>query len=166
MKLERILLPTDLSELSAGAAEVARSLAQASGATVHVLHVRQPIEVTIEVPEAGILRRKVPADEAELERRLDEFVRRHFDYCDVPTATTLTSGKPGREIARVAHERRVDRIVIGTHARGVLRQICHGSVSKYVLAHAPCPVLMVPPPPHRRARSSAAARAGKPAFAG
>lgn len=39
----------------------------------------------------------------------------------------------------------IDRIVTGTRAGGIVRRVFHGSVSKSVLEHAPCAVVIVPP---------------------
>jgi nucleotide-binding universal stress UspA family protein len=38
-----------------------------------------------------------------------------------------------------------DVLVVGTGRRGRLARIWHGHVTRYCLAHAPCPVLTVPP---------------------
>jgi hypothetical protein len=37
-------------------------------------------------------------------------------------------------------------LVVGTHEHLGLGRVLHGSVSHYVLSHAPCPVVAVPPP--------------------
>lgn len=146
MKLERILLPTDFSELSERAADIACSLAQANAATVHVIHVGRPVEIALEVPEIGILRRKVPPDEAVIKKRLDEFAQKQLGDFGVSVRTVVASGKPADAIVRYAREERIDRIIIATHATGLLRRVFHGSVGKSVLEQAPCPVVMVPPP--------------------
>jgi nucleotide-binding universal stress UspA family protein len=165
MKLQRMLLPTDFSELSERAADLARPMAQASGATVHVLHVCEPVEIALEVPEIGVLRRKVPPDKTALRRKLEEFARQHVADFGIPAITVLASGKPGRQIARYARDAWIDRIVIGTHAQGIIRQIIHGSVSKFVLEHAPCAVLMVPPKPDQDTELPVPQRAHTPALA-
>lgn len=146
MRLDRILLPTDFSEATLRAADIACSLAQVTGATVHVMHVGQPVEIAIKAPEIGVLRRKVPPDEGVLQRRLDEFAQKHLGDYGVSAVTVVARGKPADAIVRYAREARIDRIIIATHAAGLLRRILHGSVSKSVLEHAPCPVVMVPPP--------------------
>ena len=58
--------------------------------------------------------------------------------------TKVLEGAPDLQICRYAAETAIDFIVIGTHARGLVRRIFLGSVSKAVVEHAPCPVLMVP----------------------
>ena len=145
MAIQRILLPTDLSELSVRAARVARELAQIGGATVHVLHVFQTVKVALPGPEVGVLLRKVPPDEAVLQTAVDEFARRYLATAGVSVVTALRRGKPAREIVRYAKAEQIDRIVIGTNARGIVRRILHGSVTNSVLEHAPCAVVMVPP---------------------
>lgn len=152
MKLARILMPTDFSELSRRAAPVARALAQASGATVHVLHVAQPVEQWLELPEAGVLRRRVPPDARTLRARLADYGQDNLGDFGVPYETVLRDGRPAVAIARYAHEARADRIIIATHGDGLLRHLLHGSVSKSVLEHAGCPVVMVPPPDPEKAR--------------
>jgi universal stress protein A len=47
------------------------------------------------------------------------------------------------EIVRVAHEQRVDLIVMGTHARTGLRHLLLGSVAEEVTHQAPCPAFTV-----------------------
>jgi nucleotide-binding universal stress UspA family protein len=143
--IERILLPTDFSESSVRAARVARELAEVSGATVHVLHVWRLVQIALPAPEIGALLRKVPPDTAALRRALDEFAQRHLSTAGVSFVTVLRRGKTAREIVRYARASRIDRIVIGTHGRGIMRRVVHGSVSKSVLEQAPCAVLMVPP---------------------
>lgn len=164
MKLERILLPIDFSELTVRAADIACSLAQATGATVHLIHVCQPVEVALEAPEIGVLLRKMPPDEVVLKKMLDEFAKKHLGDFGVSVLTALGYGKPARAIARYAREAHIDRIIMATHAGGLLRRILRGSVSQYVLEHAPCPVVMVPPLGIATRRDSRGAR-GIPAAA-
>jgi nucleotide-binding universal stress UspA family protein len=53
-------------------------------------------------------------------------------------------GDAGATICAVAEREKADVIVVGSHGRGLLGRIVHlGSVSEYVMRHAPCPVLVV-----------------------
>jgi nucleotide-binding universal stress UspA family protein len=52
-------------------------------------------------------------------------------------------GDPGPTICSVAERRGVDVVVIGSHGHGWLQRVLIGSVSKHVLQHAPCAVLVV-----------------------
>ncbi len=57
--------------------------------------------------------------------------------------TEVAEGPPASVIERLAKEREVDLIAMGTHGRGVLRELVLGSVAKRVVHRAPCPVLTV-----------------------
>jgi len=53
-------------------------------------------------------------------------------------------GRPADHLLHVAHARQVDLVVVGTHARGGLARLWHGSVSAGVLRHAEQSVACVP----------------------
>jgi nucleotide-binding universal stress UspA family protein len=53
------------------------------------------------------------------------------------------SGNAGKTICKVAKDWQADLIVIGRRGRSGLSEIILGSVSNYVLHHAPCSVLIV-----------------------
>lgn len=52
-------------------------------------------------------------------------------------------GAPGRVICSIAHTWGADLIVVGCHGRTGISELVLGSVSNYVLHHAPCSVLTV-----------------------
>lgn len=52
------------------------------------------------------------------------------------------AGKPGEAIVEEAAAEKVDMIVMGTRGLGTIRRTILGSVSTYVLHHAPCPVVI------------------------
>jgi nucleotide-binding universal stress UspA family protein len=55
----------------------------------------------------------------------------------------VTTGDAAAEIVRMAQDRDVDLIVMGTHGRTGLRRTLLGSVAEHVVRHAPCPILIV-----------------------
>ena len=55
-----------------------------------------------------------------------------------------STGRPEREIVRVAGERAADVVALG--GGGAIGPRRHGPVVQYVIDHAPCAVLIVPPP--------------------
>jgi nucleotide-binding universal stress UspA family protein len=57
-------------------------------------------------------------------------------------------GVPAEEIIRVARERDVDLIVMGTHGHTGLAHVLLGSICDKVVRRAPCPVLTVRHPEH------------------
>jgi nucleotide-binding universal stress UspA family protein len=61
----------------------------------------------------------------------------------------LRIGVPFLEIVKVAKEKEVDLIVLGTHGRTGLSHALIGSVAEKVVHHAHCPVLTVKHPQYR-----------------
>jgi nucleotide-binding universal stress UspA family protein len=55
----------------------------------------------------------------------------------------VKEGDPADVICQMAAAEGVDLIVVGSHGKGWARRALLGSVSQHVLAHAPCPVLVV-----------------------
>ena len=55
----------------------------------------------------------------------------------------VVAGDPADAIVRMAEEREVDLIVMGTHGRTGLQHVLLGSVAEKVVRLAPCPVLTV-----------------------
>jgi nucleotide-binding universal stress UspA family protein len=52
-------------------------------------------------------------------------------------------GDPGQKICQVAQQEGIDLIIVGRHGRSGLSELILGSVSNYVVHHAPCSVLVV-----------------------
>jgi nucleotide-binding universal stress UspA family protein len=57
--------------------------------------------------------------------------------------TRVLEGSPGAALCDLAREVSAAAIVMGSRGRGGLRRAVLGSVSDYVVRHAPCPVLVV-----------------------
>jgi universal stress protein A len=146
MSIRHILLPTDYSDLARSAAVYARSLAEMCAATLHVLHVVERVPAAVPGPEINGVALAVPGPEAlaAAQEATSRFIQDHLGGLCVPVVARVLEGAPYVQIARYAAEASIDLIVIGTHARGVVKRIFLGSTSKAVLEHAPCPVLMVP----------------------
>ncbi len=132
LPIQTILHPTDFSERSGYAFQLACSLARDRGARLIVLHV-MPVPLVQEKflyreEMAGALNRLgAPDAQVRLERRLEE-------------------GDAATQILRVAEETGCDLIVLGTHGRTGLGRLLMGSVAEQVLRRASCPVLTVKAP--------------------
>jgi nucleotide-binding universal stress UspA family protein len=57
--------------------------------------------------------------------------------------TVLATGKPYREILRVAAEHSADLIVAGVHGRGAIDRMLFGSTTQHLVRQAACPVLTI-----------------------
>ena len=148
-KLQNILCPTDFSELSIGALTYAGLLAEKFGGSLHVLHVvDQAYQYWMAMgPESIPVGPSVDEMMDTAKKQMAEFIGEHVPK-SVKATTEITSGRPFLEIIRVAKERGVDLIVLGTHGRGALTQMLLGSVAEKVIRKAPCPVLSVREPGH------------------
>ena len=59
-------------------------------------------------------------------------------------------GRPGPAICEVARTRKADLIVIGSRNHTTLRELVLGSVSNYIVHHAPCSVTIVHSDTHQQ----------------
>ena len=152
----RILVPTDFSSAADRALEHARSLAEAFGASIHLLHVfDDPFTAAAYAPEVFA---SIPPDYREaalaeagrqLDARLGGQERREFGG-----TSELVIGSPAREIVRYAAMHGIDLIVMGTHGRSGLAHLLLGSVAERVVRTAPCAVLTIREPARNRDEST------------
>lgn len=149
MKIERILFPIDFSEGSMNALDYAVSLSKEYNAKLYLLHVVHDISMTAgwQVPHIRI---------DELYRDMEESARKELERCCMEDIRDLKNveriilrGIPHEEILKVAREKKIDIIVIGTHGRTGIDRLLFGSTAEKVVRKAPCPVLSVRLPEHR-----------------
>jgi nucleotide-binding universal stress UspA family protein len=85
-----------------------------------------------------------PESLAQLDDRAEQLVERTADEIDAKkTNVVVEHGSPGERICATAAEHGIELIILGSHERGAFGRFVHGSVSDYVVHHAPCPVLVV-----------------------
>ena len=84
-----------------------------------------------------------PTSLAELDDRAEKLVERTADELGAKTDVVVEHGSPGERICATAAEHGIELIILGSHERGAFGRFMHGSVSDYVVHHAPCPVLVV-----------------------
>jgi nucleotide-binding universal stress UspA family protein len=144
MTIKTLLVPTDFSEPSAAALAYARDLADALGASIHVLHVipDPAAQPWAEEAYAGSL----PAIRAELQSQAQRGLAEAVPAADrkkYRARLVVAVGVPFTRIIEYATENAIDLIVMGTHGRGALAHAILGSVAERVVRLAPCPVLTV-----------------------
>jgi len=86
------------------------------------------------------VREYVALAEEEGRARLTDAVADHV-RSSVTVDTVLASGKPYREILRVAAEHGADLLVVGVHGRGPIDRMLFGSTTQHLVRQASCPVL-------------------------
>lgn len=60
----------------------------------------------------------------------------------VGVTARVAVGDPGATLCDVAAAEDADLLLVGSHGRGPVARVLLGSVSDYVIRHAPCPVLV------------------------
>jgi len=142
VRLNRVLLATNFRPSSSAATQVATQLATQTGAELHAVYAIGDYfeQVSVMFPEGGLtaltrLRSYVQERMTQLAR--DDGAR---------AITHIAEGRPYAEIVRLAAEKDVDLIVIGTnvHASLLGGTPVLGSEIERVVRNAPCPVLCVP----------------------
>jgi nucleotide-binding universal stress UspA family protein/uncharacterized protein (DUF2267 family) len=139
LPIRTILHPTDLSDCSRHAGELAANLAKDRDAQLVLLHVIEPSEFESEL---GVALSDPKALRAAVDGELFELQR---SYKSVRCEQVVAMGAPAAEIVRVAREIKSDLIVLGTHGRTGLGRLLMGSVAEEVIRRAPCPVLTLKP---------------------
>lgn len=144
MTLTRLLCPTDLSEASGHAAELAMVVAGYYKAGITALHVVSPI---LTVPGFATPVQDVLIEKSEVDR-LRRAVAAQFGAPGghaMPLDVSIEMGQPASRILERAVSLAADLIVMGTHGASGFEHLVLGSVTEKVLRKASCPVLTVPP---------------------
>jgi nucleotide-binding universal stress UspA family protein len=140
LPIRTVLHPTDFSEASQPAFELACALARDYKARLVLLHATPPTRVY--APD-GIAMPFPPEEEYDARVRLARL--RPADPI-VEVEHYVVEGDPADEIMKAAARLHADVIVLGTHGNTGLTRLLVGSVAEHVMRKAPCPVLTVRAP--------------------
>ena len=136
---QTILLSIDLTEESSEVAERAQAIAANNGATIHVIHVVEPLSFAY----GG----DIPMDFSGIQDEIQEQAKQQLQsfskkFGIAEAHQHLVIGKPEIEIHSLAEEINADLIVVGSHGRHGLALLL-GSTANGVLHGANCDVLAV-----------------------
>jgi nucleotide-binding universal stress UspA family protein len=153
--IRHILVPVHDGPESDDAVTLARTLAAAFGAAVHLVHVIEHPLVTpgpyqFHLPDTPERRERAYNAACARLRRVADMLRGHGVWATIEAR----SGVPADEIVEAAIDYGADLIVMATHGRSGLQHLLSGSVAEQVMRHARCPVVTV--------RAAAAAAAAWP----
>ena len=156
---QRILVAIDKSDISLQALERAIALAKLSGANmklVHVLDDRDPENPPF--PYISELQSYTDLSSTILDayqREYQTFIDHSWQWLEwhgqealatgVNVEWNQTSGAPGRTLCEEAEAWQADLIIIGSRCLSGLSELLLGSVSNYVVHHAPCSVCVIHP---------------------
>lgn len=155
-EINSILYATDLGKHTRPAFRMAVSLAKQNGAKIHFLYVIEPLNantasiVNAYMPEGTIeelYQRSVNDLHKKVNDRIDKFCVEELNGAEFPggkPVADIIEGSPAATIINFAKEKKVDLIVMGSHAHSALNNLFIGSVADKVVNRSTTPVLLVP----------------------
>ncbi len=162
--MKRILVPVDFSPAMEGVLALARQMARAFEAELHLVHVREIATVPIfpaatigypgiGMPEMGMTGGQpmaaafAPVGEPNEQRRSPlSSLQEELARSGLAAFSQQREGTVVEEILRAANEISANLIVMGSHGHGSVYNLLVGSVTEGVLQAAQRPVLLVPAP--------------------
>ena len=162
--MKRILVPIDFSDVTPPVIDLARQLAKALGADIHLVHVKELTAAAAPgtlgyglagmpelapmsgVPVPGFEPMPETIFEDEGQRSKLATWQRAIAQDGINVSLHEPTGAVAEEILNGADEFNADLIVMGTHGHGAMYNFLVGSATKGVLKHSTRPVLLVPGP--------------------
>jgi len=149
----KLLVAYDGSESSKNALQEGINMVKARGGEVLLYTAIEVVDYFDPLPlgEATLIARKLPPEEVK-ERvqkagdKVQEEAKKELKKAEVAFRTQIDYGSPRADICEVAEKEGTDMIVVGSRGLGTIKRMFLGSVSQYVVNHAPCSVLVVRPP--------------------
>jgi nucleotide-binding universal stress UspA family protein len=138
-RIETVLLATDGSSASEPASEQAIDLALQVGARLLVVSV---LGSASRPPGASAETGGVADSRDSLTVKAQAIVQR-AKAAGSDATFLVWEGEPREAIVAAAYAEKADLIVVGSHGRSGVSRFFIGSVSDYVVRHAPCPVIVV-----------------------
>jgi nucleotide-binding universal stress UspA family protein len=135
---DRLLVATDGSEYSRKAVNKALDLLQYSRGTLIVVSV---LEIS---PHIYAVAPEIAEEKIKLPQKHVAEVKELAASRGLPAEGFVREAECANEvITDIAREQSIDMIVVGSHGRTGLKRLLMGSVTESVIAHSPCPVLVV-----------------------
>ncbi len=144
---KRIVVGVDGSQASREALRWALNEARAWGPdrTVHLVHVT-PLQYVAALTGEAIAPREDPASVERGRHMLEELAAQATadGYTDVPVTTQQLTGNVAATLLRASRD--ADLLVLGSRGHGGFAGLPLGSTAQACVAHAGCPVTVVPAP--------------------
>lgn len=157
MSFQKILVAIENSPLDHSVFTTALELAQSNKALLRLLHCianeivpapmsNMPFETTV---SPSLLLDNYQTQQNIVDQRIEEARALLKSYCEeamlqnVSTEFDYQVGEAGHQLCEVAKDWGADLVVVGRRGRTGLAEALLGSVSNYVVHHAPCSVLVI-----------------------
>ena len=138
--IKRILLPLDGSRFAEAAVPLARSLATAANAELHLVLVHEPLPAVDEKTYGELLAWARTGEDQYLSQAATR-----IGTAGKPCPQVVLQGVPAEAIAQYAEQHAVDLLVMSTHGWGAVKRFWLGSVADRLIRECRAPVLLVRP---------------------
>ncbi|HEY5895602.1 MAG TPA: universal stress protein [Chthoniobacterales bacterium] len=138
IRVKRILVLLDFSEMSLNSLDYAVPFARLFGAGITLLHI-VPTEYPTDFPYPPPFDKK---EMAALQKQLED-IRIAKIPPEMPVTAIVRQDSVFEGIIEVARDIRADLVIITTHGRTGLKRLLMGSTAEQIARDAPCPVLVV-----------------------
>lgn len=144
---KRILCPTDLSERSFPALEIAVQIAHQFGSSITMLNVHDDFmndeEMQMLRVSVNKMKSRFKSSALASKQKMQESLKKlHTE--DIQIDYVLREGKPEQRISEYANEQKMDLIVMTTDGRDSLKDFIMGTIAQQVVGGAGCPTLVIP----------------------
>jgi len=140
--MENFLVPVDFSDASAAALKYAFELNKHFFARLHIMHIFDVPFAAATESDAGFIQYETL--KKAYEDNTWDFINLNKGEYHYEMEVAVTSGGHYQSIANYAKEKNIRLIILGNKGKGGLRKWFFGSVTQYLLRHAPCPVIAIP----------------------
>jgi nucleotide-binding universal stress UspA family protein len=142
-RVERILVPTDLSAASGNTLKHAVRVANCYDASLVLLHVLEASPYVALTPMDRLSLGDTTLSEHRARRRLHSLVK-EVGAAGGEIRPRIVFGAPAEQITRFVDEKDVDLVVLSSHGASVRPDRSSGSVTDQVLRRLACPIFLVP----------------------
>jgi len=146
----KILYPTDFSNVAEKALAYVKKLREAGTEEVIILHVIDENDLEVMLEPCLWSGENIENCEKKTERRMREKARKNMmgikdelEKTGMKVRISVKIGKPFVKIVETAKKEGVSLIVMGSHGRGMVKEMFLGSVAESVIHHATTPVMIV-----------------------
>lgn len=140
--MNRILVPTDLSDCAENALRTAAGLARMSGAVVHLVHVYADMEPGYLFSAAESVEEQTAKAISDINLQLQQLAG-HRDLKGVKVETSCIVDRPLWRVLHGEHGRNTSVVIMGSHGTSGAKEFLFGSNAQRMVQMATCPVLVV-----------------------
>src|SRR3989304_773557 len=141
--IKKILVPTDLSELTSISLDFAIDIANRFNSTIYLLHILE-LHHSYEISTSKIIEELRVLALKELQSYLNKIPKEKTKGINIQEMVTLYL-RAWFGIVNFAEENGIDLIIMTTHGRKGLVRFMLGSTAEKVISESPCPVLTIKP---------------------